>query len=78
MGQLPFDKNENDRRHARLESALSSSSGLKKDKLPLFIKMPRQATQRPLKFIRWLRNHLYVNTSWKEAEASLRRIYAVF
>ena len=72
------NKKENDRRYARLESTLSSSLELKETKLPSFLKMPGYATQRPLKLIRWLRNHLYINTSWKEAEASLRRIYAVF
>ena len=72
------NKKENDRRSARLESTLCSNLELKKTELPSFLKMPRYATQRPLKLIRWLRKHLYINTSWKEAEASLRRIYAVF
>jgi hypothetical protein len=72
------NKKEDDRRQARLESDLTSRPGLNEKKLPSFLKTPRQATQRPLKFIRWLRNHLFVNTLWEEAEASLRRIYAVF
>ena len=72
------NKKEDDRRQARLESDLISKPGLIKEKLPAFLKTPRQATQRPLKFIRWLRNHLFVNTLWEEAEASLRKIYAVF
>lgn len=68
---------ENDRRQSRLDKALKNTSCSKK-KLPLFLTTPRRASQRPLKFIRWLRNHLYTNTSWREAEGSLRRIYAVF
>jgi hypothetical protein len=72
------NKIEDDRRQARLESDLISKPGLIKETLPAFLKTPRQATQRPLKFIRWLRNHLFANTLWEEAEASLRRIYAVF
>jgi hypothetical protein len=72
------NKKEDDRRQDRLERDLTSRPGLNDEKLPSFLKMPRQATQRPLKFIRWLRNHLFVNTLGEEAEASPRRIYAVF
>jgi hypothetical protein len=72
------NKKEDKRRQVRLESDLNRRSGLRQENLPSFLKTPRQATQRPLKFIRWLRNHLYINTSWVKAEASLRRIYAVF
>ena len=72
------NKKEDDRRWARLENDLTNRPGLNEEKLPSFLKTPRQATQRPLKFIRWLRNHLFINTSWEKAEASLRRIYAIF
>jgi len=68
---------ENDRRQIRLDKALKKTSFGKK-KLPLFLTTPKRATQRPLKFIRWLRNHLYTSTSWREAESSLKRVYAVF
>jgi len=34
--------------------------------------------QLSVKFIRWLRNNLYTNTSWMEAMGALKRIYAVF
>lgn len=67
---------ENKRRQGRLDKAL----GCNKDwisKLPLFLKTPKQATQRSVKFIRWL-HHLYTNTCWIKATASLMRIYAVF
>ena len=66
------------RRRTRLDKALKTSKGNKKRKLPTFLTTPKQPTQRSLKYIRWLRNHLYVNTSWREAAGSLRRIYAVF
>lgn len=35
-------------------------------------------TVRPLKFIRWLRNHVYREAPWDEAIARLRQIYASF
>ena len=68
---------ENDRRNKRLEKALAGSR-ISNDKLPTFFLQPRRATQRSVKFIRWLRNHLYINTSWREAVGPLKRIYAVF
>jgi hypothetical protein len=72
------NKKENDRRKARLDKALKNISGIDRKKLPLFLTTPKQATQRSVKFIRWLRNHLFTNTSWAEAMGSLRRIYAIF
>jgi hypothetical protein len=68
---------ENNRRNKRLEKALASSR-IDNDKLPTFLKQPKRATQRSVKFIRWLRNHLYINASWREALVPLKRIYAVF
>ena len=35
-------------------------------------------TVKTLKFIRWLRNFVYRETSWETAVARLRRVYAVF
>ena len=72
------NKKENDRRKARLDKALKNVPGIDQKKLPLFLTTPKQATQRSVKFIRWLRNHLFKNTSWAEAMGSLRRIYAIF
>lgn len=69
---------ENARRKDRLDRALKNVSCTNKKKLPIFLTTPKRATQRSVKFIRWLRNHLYANTSWIEATNSLRRIYAVF
>lgn len=68
---------ENERRQSRLDKALKKTSFSKKE-LPSFHTIPKRATQQPLKFIRWLRHHLYTNTSHIEAERSLKRIYAVF
>ena len=68
---------ENNRRNKRLEKVLASSKTGNK-KLPAFLIQPKRATQRPVKFIRWLRNHLFVNTSWREALGPLQRIYAAF
>jgi hypothetical protein len=68
---------ENSRRQTRLDKALASSK-TKKDKLPTFLTTPKRPTQQSVKFIRWLRNNLYVNTSWMEATVALKRVYAVF
>jgi hypothetical protein len=68
---------ENSRRNKRLEKALAGSR-ISNDRLPAFFIQPKRATQRSVKFIRWLRNHLYINASWKEALGPLKRIYAVF
>jgi hypothetical protein len=68
---------ENNRRRKRLDRALASIKP-RKDKLPIFLITPKRPTQRPLKFIRWLRHNLYTNTSWIEAAGALRLIYAVF
>ena len=71
------DHNENKRRSQRLDRSLSRCT-INKSKLPVFFKTVKRPTERSVKFIRWIRNHLYLNTSWVRAVASLRRIYAVF
>jgi hypothetical protein len=68
---------EDNRRNKRLEKILAKSRARKKT-LPDFLSQPKKATQRSVKFIRWLRNHLFVNTSWREALGPLQRIYAAF
>ena len=68
---------ENYRRKKRLDRALASTK-TRKDKLPVFLTTPKRSTQLSVKFIRWLRNNLYTNTSWLEAMGALKRIYAVF
>jgi hypothetical protein len=71
------NKIENNRRQKRLDKVLAGAR-TSRDKLPTFLKTPRGPTQLSVKFIRWLRNNLYANTSWIEALGTLRRIYAVF
>jgi hypothetical protein len=71
------DHNENKRRSQRLDKSLSTCA-TDESKLPGFFKTAKRPTERSVKFIRWIRNHLYLNTSWPRAVASLRRIYAVF
>ncbi len=68
---------ENIRRSNRLESVLANRK-TKVKTLPDFLVQPKRATQRSVKFIRWLRNHLFMNTSWREALGPLQRIYAAF
>ena len=68
---------ENNRRSKRLERSLDDSKTNRK-KLPAFLITAKRPTVRSVKFIRWIRNHLYSNTSWLEAAGSLKRIYAVF
>ena len=68
---------ENNRRQERLDKVLANSK-TRKDNLPVFLTTPRAPTQQSVKFIRWLRNHIYTNTSWIEAMGALKRVYAVF
>jgi len=71
------NKVEDNRRKKRLNRALSCIT-TSREKLPVFLKTPKRPTQRPLKFIRWLRHNLYANTSWVEAVGALKLIYDVF
>jgi hypothetical protein len=71
------NKIENNRRKKRLDRALANAK-TRKDKLPFFFTTPKRPTQLSVKFIRWLRNNLYTNTSWIESIGALKRIYAVF
>lgn len=71
------NKKENTRRKKRLQSNLPKNKQAR-NRLPAYLRRPKKATQRPLKFIRWLRNNLFVNTSWTCAITRLRTIYAVF
>lgn len=71
------NKIENNRRKKRIEKVLANSKAGDKT-LPDFLIQPKRATQRSVKFIRWLRNHLFMNTSWREALGPLQRIYAAF
>lgn len=68
---------ENNRRIKRLNQALSKSKAKKKN-LPVFFTEPKRPALRSVKFIRWLRNNLFTNTSWSEALLSLKLVYDVF
>lgn len=68
---------EDTRRSNRLKQVLADKRSGKKT-LPNFLTKPKRATHRSVKFIRWLRNHLFMNTSWIEALGPLQRIYAAF
>lgn len=68
---------ENERRIKRLQKTVALAEA-RKITLPNFLKAPKRPSQRSVKFVRWLRNNLYSNTSWMEAMGSLKRIYAVF
>ena len=68
---------ENKRRNKRLKKSLTLAQ-LNKEALPIFLTTPKRPTQRSVKFIGWLRNNLFMNTSWRDAMGSLERIYAVF
>jgi hypothetical protein len=67
---------ENERRSKRLEKTMAIA-GVGKRILPNFLTAPKRPSQRSVKFIRWLRNHLFSDTSWIEAMGSLKEIYAV-
>lgn len=71
------NKIENKRRNKRLKKSLTLAQ-LKKEVLPIFLTTSKRPTQRSVKFIRWIRNNLFKNTSWRDAVGSLERIYAVF
>ncbi len=68
---------ENRRKNKRLKKSLKNAQ-LKKEILPFFLTTPKRPTQRSVKFVRWLRNNLFMNTSFRDAVGSLERIYAVF
>jgi len=65
------------RRSNRLKQVPADKRSGKKT-LTDFLKKPKRATHRSVKFIRCLRNHLFMSTSWKEALEPLQRIYAAF
>ncbi len=71
------NRKENARRRKRLQNSLPKHKQTKKG-LPAYLRRPKMATQRPLRFIRWLRNNLFLDTSWTCAITRLRTIYAVF
>ena len=66
---------ENERRQKRLQKEMDRARKAGKQLPSLYISLSR-ATQIAVKFIRWLRIHLFRSTPWKLAEANLRGCYA--
>jgi len=71
------NKTEDARREKRLQKSLPKDGRVRRW-FPDYLKKPQKATQRPLKFIRWLRNNLFTDTPWNHAVNRLKTIYAVF
>jgi hypothetical protein len=67
---------ENQRREKRL-TKIEGQQAEKGAPLPQWYRDVQRATQRGVKFIRWLRNHLFLEVPWERALASLRRIYSL-
>ena len=67
-GELTRRKN----RHRQLNQRVKS----KGKQLPLAQQTVARPTQRTQKFIRWLRNHCWIQASWPQARRALKRIYA--
>lgn len=69
------DKKENARRKKRHKELIQRVKESGKQ-LPLAQQIVPRATQRTLRFIRWLRNHCWIQASWPQAQNALKRIYA--
>ena len=65
------------RAHKRIKQIRETCEAKGQERSPLY-ENPRKRSQLTLKFIRWLRYHLRLNSLLSEALASLRRIYALF
>lgn len=65
------DEKEKKRRAGRMEDAMENGASFVATLIQRF-------TVRSLKFIRWLRNHIYRNTSWEHALERLRHTYATY
>jgi hypothetical protein len=63
-------------RRAKRQSALEAELELGRQKLPYVYRIINRITQRGVKLIRWIRNHLYSPQHWNEAIAMLRIAYA--
>lgn len=65
-----------DKRRAKRREKERVEVEKKGKRMPLLQQALSRATQTSVKFIRWLRYHLWRPTSWDDALARLRRIYA--
>ena len=63
-------------RKAKTQEEVREYLAEKGSSLPWIHEAIQRITQRSVKFIRWLRNHLDTQVSWEQALAALTRIYA--
>lgn len=68
-----FEKLENTTEKERKEKRRSAAEAAGGNWVAMLL---QRFTVRPLKFIRWLRNHVYRDAPWRDAIARLRQIYA--
>lgn len=66
---------EDQRRHQRLQKTQEVLQA-RRESLPLLVQSLQRCTQRSVKFIRWLRAHLFTQTSCSQSLASLQTLYA--
>ncbi len=71
------NKKETKRKIKRLKNDFELSK-IKEVVLPLHLQTLKRSTQRPLKFIRWLRNQIFTQSSWSVAIKALRLVYDEF
>ena len=71
------NRKETDRSRKRLEVAIATAKEQGRAFAPMYLN-PLKRSQLTLKFIRWLRYHLELNSSMQQAIDSLNRIYAMF
>jgi hypothetical protein len=70
-------KKEHDMRALKRLTKIEGQQEAKGAPLPQWYRDVQRATQRGVKFIRWLGNHLFLEVPWERALASLRRIYSL-
>ena len=63
-------------RRTQRQAALTAELAKQHLPLPFAYRVLQRLTQRGVKLLRWIRNHLYSERSWLEATALLRCVYA--
>lgn len=71
------NKTENTRRQKRLDKSIANANECRRS-LPIFLRRTKKPAQRSVKFIRWLRNNLFTNTSWRKSLLNLKLVYDTF
>jgi hypothetical protein len=64
------------RRRRERQERLAADLAKRNQRLPFAYRVLQRLTQRGVKLIRWIRNHLYSERSWAEAISLLRFVYA--